>query len=321
MKNLIRVKEFLFLMAIAYCTMSCKKADLAVLNTDVISEVGMTKATGGGTITSDGGVDISARGVCWAETDNPTTADSKTSDGSGSGSFQSHLTGLKPGTTYYLSAYAINSAGTSYGSSISFTTFDVEDADGNGYNTVVIGTQVWLKQNLKTTHFQNGDAISRVSSDAEWSNSTGPSYCYYNNDLSKASEYGNLYNFYTVEDSRNVCPTGWRVSSMDDWIVLMRTLGDEFTADVKIREAGTSHWVKDVGADNSTGFTFLPGGNRESDGKYFNLYSRGNLWTSTIWIENGISAGWLVGLEWDRPQIRTCPYSKPYGASIRCIKN
>jgi uncharacterized protein (TIGR02145 family) len=322
MKNMKIINQFMVVMTIVLLLLtSCKKANLAILTTTEISESGLVSAVSGGNISSDGGAGIIARGVCWSENENPTISDNKTTDGTGPGTFKSEMTGLKEGTKYYVKAYATNSEGTAYGNTVWFKTFNIKDADGNGYHSVQIGNQVWMAENLKVTHFQNGDRILDASSDSQWSTATGSAFCYYKNLTSNASTYGALYNFYAAADSRNVCPVGWHVPSIDEWITLFRLYGSEFTADVRLREAGTDHWIKDTGADNSSGFSMLPGGNRESDGTYFNLTTRANVWSSTEWIENDVTAGWLIGMEWDQSLIRSTPYGKTYGASIRCIKN
>lgn len=316
LNNLLMVSLTAFILLL-----SCKKEELPSISTTEVSELGLLTATSGGNITADGNADITARGVCWADHENPVLADHFTSDGTGIGSFTSNLSGLVPGTKYYLRAYATNSKGTQYGEPVIFTTFSVVDFDKNLYHSVKIGTQEWLAENLKVTHFQNGDIIPNITADAEWSTLTSPGYCSYNNLSSNMNTYGGLYNFYTAKDIRNVCPAGWHVPVMDEWITLFSFLGNEFTADVRLREAGILHWTKETGADNSTGFTMLPGGNRESDGRFFNLQTRANVWSSLENVENGVYSGWLIGMEWDKSQIRSNPYGRSYGASIRCIKN
>lgn len=321
MQRLVGFHAILILIPAIYFIVGCSRVDKAVISTDIVSELDISTVTCGGNITSDGGSEISSRGVCWSESENPNISESKTSDGIGMGPFTSHLTGLKPGTKYYVRAYATNSAGTSYGNCESFTTFSIKDIDGNGYNTVTIGTQVWMTTNLKVTHYNNGDNLINVTSDDEWSTLTESAYCCYKNNLSNSLVYGKLYNFYAAADSRNVCPDGWHVPSIEDWITLFRFLGNEFTADVKMREAGTAHWIQDTGADNSSGFTFLPAGNRESDGRFFNQTYMGSIWSSTAFNEYNSVAGWLIVMEWNRSKVRGIPYGLSYGASIRCLKN
>jgi uncharacterized protein (TIGR02145 family) len=124
----------------------------------------------------------------------------------------------------------------------------VTDADGNIYNTVQIGTQVWMTENLKTTKFNDGTAIPyRVETG-------GGGYCWYNNDETNKDVYGALYNGY-----RNLAPNGWHVPDRSDWQILINYLGSN--AAYKLMETGTAHWsAPNSSATNESGFTALPGG-------------------------------------------------------------
>ena len=142
------------------------------LTTTTPSSITVTAASSGGNITSNGGAAVTARGVCWNTSTNPTTANSITSNGTGNGTFTSNITGLVANTTYYVRAYATNSVGTAYGNQDTIKTYTgtVTDCDGNIYYTITIGTQVWMAENLRTTHYRTGcAAIPFLSSNASWS--------------------------------------------------------------------------------------------------------------------------------------------------------
>ncbi len=183
--------------------------------TTTVSGVTQTSAQSGGTVNSDGGASVTARGVCWSTSPNPTTANNVTSNGTGIGSFTSSLSGLVANTTYYVRAYATNSSGTGYGNQITFSTASgtVTDIDGNVYTTVTIGTQVWLVENLKVTRYRNGDAIPNITDATQWANLSTGAYCNYNNDINNANIYGRLYNWQAVTDVRNIAPVGWLVQT------------------------------------------------------------------------------------------------------------
>jgi hypothetical protein len=189
-----------------------KTLNTPTLSTITPSSITHNAASSGGTITSDGGSSITAKGVCWSTTANPTIAlSTKTTDGTGTGSFTSDISGLTDGTVFYVRAYATNQAGTAYGSEVQLLT-KVVDADNNLYNTVVIGTRVWMAENLKTTTFKDGiTGIPNVTDPVAWNALTGPGYCWYNNiEATYKPLYGALYNWFTVSTG-NLCPTGWHV--------------------------------------------------------------------------------------------------------------
>jgi hypothetical protein len=123
MKNAARILGMILAIFLIYsCEEDKTTPTLPVLTTTAISAINQTTATSGGNITADNGDPVTARGVCWGTVTNPTTANSKTTDGTGTGIFISSITGLTAGTTYFVRAYATNSAGTGYGNEISFAT-------------------------------------------------------------------------------------------------------------------------------------------------------------------------------------------------------
>jgi len=158
----------------------------------------------------------------------------------------------------------------------------VTDYDGNVYDTVVIGNQVWLKQNLRTTHDNTGFLIPNVADSTAWANLSSWGRCYYNNDSSAYdSVYGPLYNWY-VADNPDVCPVGWHVASNAEWQAAETFLGGAMVAGGKMKEADTIHWAgPNTSATNSSGFTGLPGGGRTNTGNFQFIRENGLWWTST----------------------------------------
>jgi uncharacterized protein (TIGR02145 family) len=198
----------------------------------------------------------------------------------------------------------------------------IKDLDGNVYTSVIIGTQVWMVENLKTTRFSNGDVIetthpSRLDISAEVS----PEYQWApNGDESNIARYGRLYTGYVANDSRNVCPTGWHVPTDDEWMTLSEYLGGSAFAGGKLKEAGTTHWASpNAGATNESGFTALPSGGRPNS--FCCLGNYGYYWCSY----QGGSGEWVYGLLWELfySDSETGHESNPLysGWSIRCLKD
>lgn len=195
----------------------------------------------------------------------------------------------------------------------------VTDYDGNVYDTVVIGNQVWLKQNLRTTHDNTGALIPNVADSTAWANLTTWGRCYYKNDsVAYDLVYGPLYNWY-VADNPNVCPVDWHVASNAEWQAVETFLGGAAVAGGKMKEADTIHWANpNTAATNSSGFTGLPAGGRTNTGSFQFIRENGLWWTSTSYNSSnarGLYMWYLSsGVEHD-------PVSKKFGVSIRCVKD
>jgi uncharacterized protein (TIGR02145 family) len=291
------------------------------LTTIAVTSITTTSATSGGNVTNNGGGVITARGVCWATKTAPSITDFKTTDGTGTGSLPSSLTELSAGYTYYVRAYATNSAGTIYGNEFSFNT-KIADFEGNTYNTVKIGTQVWMAENLKATKFNDGTVILTTTLDI--SAEVAPIYQWVNGDL---ATYGRLYTWYAVDvvsnGSKNVCPTGWHVPTDVEWETLKTNLGGEAVAGGKLKETGTTHWqTPNTGATNETGFTALPNGYRTLNGGFVSLQETGYFWSSTIdGSISGQGQGLGQGMHWGDAVALRGGFTKPVGVSIRCLRD
>lgn len=310
--------------------MSCSKtnspgnpsSNLSELTTLAATTVTQTTAQSGGIISSDGGATVTARGVCWNTSQNPTTANSKTIDGAGTGSFNSSLTGLLANTIYYVRAYATNNVGTSYGTQSNFTT---QATVIPTITTVNIGTQVWTSKNLDVARYRNGDPIPKVTDAYQWASTKSGAYCYYDNDSAKyAAIYGKLYNWYAVMDSRGLAPAGYHIPTVFEWIKLYVTyLGGGASAGYKLKETGTAHWESpNANANNGSHFTGLPGGYRYFDGRFANLGVLGNFWSTSQGAT--LNAGSIYfSLTWnDNIPYTTADYlDENDGFSVRCIKD
>jgi uncharacterized protein (TIGR02145 family) len=306
---------------------------LATLTTTAATAITNTTATSGGTITSNGGGAITTSGVCWGTSPNPTTAGSHTTDGTPTGSFTSSITGLSDGTVYYVRAYATNSAGPAYGTQVQLLTKMV-DVDNHLYNTVLIGNQVWMAENLKTTKLSDETAIHKVvgntpAANTEWAGMTGPAFCYYQDNNDYGDTYGALYNYYTINTGL-LCPAGWSVPTDAQFKTLEMHLGMSQAEADGVYDRGTHNeglalksatgWNPGgIEGTNASGFTGLPGGYRFwQTGECLGLGGYGSWGTST-----GHSASTYIyrQLRSDLSTVYRVDTGMAAGFSVRCIKN
>ncbi|TVQ92678.1 MAG: hypothetical protein EA393_03270 [Bacteroidetes bacterium] len=196
----------------------------------------------------------------------------------------------------------------------------MKDADGNTYKTVTIGTQTWMAENLRTTKYNDGSPIPNVTDRDEWEYLSTGAYCNYDNsnDAAIIRTFGRLYNWHALNTGK-IAPNGWRVPTDDDWDILIDYLGGPDIAGGKLKEAGTKHWrTPNTGADNETGFTALPGGQREGNGNFEVFGFDGYWWSIT---ESGTARAWRRHLLYDMNSIRRNGTSKLSGQSVRLIKD
>lgn len=194
----------------------------------------------------------------------------------------------------------------------------VSDVDGNTYKTIVIGTQTWMAENLRTTKYRNGELIGTTTpATLDISHESEPKYQWaYGGNESNVSVYGRLYTRYAVNDSRNICPAGWHIPTEEELSILVTYLGGEDVAGGKLKEVGTSHWNSpNTGATNESGFTGLPSGNR---------FDTGNSPFTDIgeccifWVSNSSPCLILCSLEIVKD---FNDYNNASGLAVRCIKD
>lgn len=328
-------------------------ATLPLVTTDSVNSISLTSAICGGNVTSDGGENVTAHGVCWSTSPNPTMSDNYSYDGNGTGGFSSLLTGLAPNTSYYVRAYATNGVGTSYGENRLFTTLSsvacpnaptVTDYDGNTYNTVQIGNQCWMKENLKTTHFADGTEIplTTTTTTYPWVD-TIPLRYYPNNSSSNLTRYGYWYNWKAVmknsSSSNNnpsgrqgICPVGWHVPSKAEWEQLINYVSGQVifscnfnnTYFAKALADTTGWWTSNNNScvvgftqnhNNTTGFSAVPAGFGGSSGSAIGGFAA--FGTSTMYYGDN-NYPYFFSIQYDKAVAELKSYS--YSFSVRCLR-
>ena len=342
--------------------------NLPVVITDTVSDIADFTATCGGTVTDDGGDSTVTRGVCWSTSPNPIIDNIHTLDGHGMGSFTSSLTGLQSGLTIYVRAYATNHEGTAYGNEVTFTipinpngdsrsclnTPTLTDVDGNMYNTVQIGEQCWMRENLRTTRYADGTPIEHGN---EASFETA--YWYYPmDDAANKPNYGLLYNWPAVvrgetgsaanpSGVQGICPDGWHVPSDAEWTQLTDYVSSqsEYVCGgnyINIAKAMVSTMGWDLSSlgnpclagndspatNNATGFGALPAGDYYDNnidgfiflGRGFNTF----YWTATVdenyhYLNLAFNRGFHTN--YDSFFALSMGTDMNWGESVRCVHN
>ncbi len=315
---------------------SCKKDEesiripvVSTLGTTVISQ---TKAWVDAEIINDGGETPVNFGILWSKNHEPDHDDNKIEADAEELGFSYQMINLEPATTYYVRAYAKNSKGIGYGEVLSFTTLEeLFDIEGNVYHTVIIGSQEWMSENLKTTTYNDGTPIPNITDNQQWMDHTDGAYTWYNNDKEfSKNTYGALYNWYAGKTEK-LCPVGWRVSSDEDWFILTHYVGPHEGLKLRsTRKEPDDHprWgAENTVATDEFGFSALPGGLRgwfyipdyyQDDLEVFEgLTWSGHWWTSTEFDDTKAISRDIS----DRYVNRSSTFfDKRCGKSIRCVK-
>ena len=320
---------------------------MPTLTTNTITNITSTTAISGGLISDDGGASVTVRGVCWSTNSEPTIYDNKTIDGSGTGSFSSSLTGLNDGSTYYVRAYATTNSGTAYGNQLSFIARNtITDYDGNVYGIVEIGSQIWMAENLTTTHYADGTAIPFVENGTDWDNLEYNSKAMFNYSAN-AYHFGAWYTWVAAMNGamsstsnpsnvQGVCPDGWHIPSDAEWKELEMFLGMSQTDADAINYRGTNQGSKlannaDIWGNGSlitaiesdpefgsSGFNAVPARGLQINGYFTPLWEDAFFWTST---EDDTFDAYFRGLKYTITGVWRDNLTKNYGWSVRCVKD
>lgn len=196
----------------------------------------------------------------------------------------------------------------------------VTDIEGNVYNTVTIGKQVWMAENLKTTRLNDNTEIPLHSDNKDWKALFSPAYFWYDNEEeANKNTYGALYNWYSV-NTHKLCPAGWHIPDDREWITFKKHLkGGERIAGGNLKETDTIHWKSpNKRATNSSGFSALPAGFRDSSGKFRDIGIYGGWWSIT---ETSAAKACYWGVLNNYSTFGSGVSYKSDGFSVRCLRN
>lgn len=195
-------------------------------------------------------------------------------------------------------------------------------ASAQSFKSVKIGTQTWMTENLNVDKFRNGDIIPQVQSEEDWENAANekkPVWCYYENSSANGARYGKLYNWYAVNDPRDLAPNGWHIPTNKEWKELTNYLGGWKVAVAKLKSK--EGWFENGNGTNESGFSALPGGRRSEYDQNSYIFRGidkwGFWWSSSNYVKKTSITrsicynGTFQWLDWDKGE----------GMSVRCVKN
>jgi len=338
----VKVSVFIAVVLLVVFFNSCKP-DEPVIELPVATLESVTNVTSGAASYSCivSGIDLISCGVCWDTIVFPKITNSKTDDGNSNGNYTGQITGLLSETTYYVRAYATNSSGTTYSNSITIDTYTssfagiLTDVEGNEYELISIGDQIWTSENLRTTKYNDGANIPIVSDSLQWVNLTTGAMCYYDNNFDdNSSVNGALYNFFVIETDM-LCPDGYHVPTSQEWTVMENYLinnGYNYDGSIsgnKIAKslASAEGWLEDgeignVGnnqiGNNSTEFNAYPAGIRSGTAAFLSIDANACFWTST-----SINSTYCYNKDifHTSPEVFLNENLKSEGFSVRCVND
>ena len=305
------------------------------VSTAAVTTITDSTAESGGEVVACGGAQVLAKGVCWSEQPNPTVADSHTDEGAGEGSFTSVMTGLQPYRHYYVRAYAVSADNTLYGEEMNLITAPscpgiptITDVDGNVYNTVQIGNQCWMKENMRTTHYADSTEILSPGSPGGYE--------------SNVFSYGYLYSWFEATNGissstaipfvQGICPEGWHIPSDAEWTQLTDYVSSQShfscgndNANIAKALASNYGWYSsasacavgnDLDANNLTGFNICPAGVYNYGPTNFGYSAL--LWSSTRFDTD---IAWVRSLYYDNNTVNRYTYYISQKLSVRCLKD
>jgi len=200
----------------------------------------------------------------------------------------------------------------------------VVDIDGNEYLTITIGSQTWMRQNLRTNRYRNGEPIPEVLLDNDWAGLSSGAWCWYDHDPEKEMPYGKLYNWFAVNDTNGLCPTGWHIPTDAEWTTLTDFLGGTAVAGGKMKttgtiQAGTGYWEDpNTLSTNESGFTGLPAGFRGFSGFFDNTGTNAYWWSSTQW---STTRAYMRYLSSANGVVERTNSDKNLGFTVRCVSD
>lgn len=320
------VYQSVFLLLSLFLVISCKRdsnnANPSVVKTTEVTSLLPHMVETGGSIVSNSSGTIKMRGVCWGTMPKPDTSQHKKALISKTEDFIVILSKLTPATRYYYRAFIVNENGLIYGDEKEFVTLEngpnVTDIDGNEYQTVKIGTQTWMKENLKVSRYNNGDSIPTGLDNRQWQTTQAGAFAIFNNQKENNDIFGKIYNWYVVQDERNVCPIGWHVPSQEEWTSLENFLGGEEIAGSKMKAVSNLWRGSSKNITNEGGFSGLPAGSRFASGGYGSMFQVG-CWAMDD--NRNLGSGFFVVIvDWGDFSGKGSEMINR-GFSVRCIKD